>query len=388
MLKEIDKEDGSKIYTAEISNSELGIERTIEGRHAFIVEAIADSLKASFEKHAEEWLLASQIAGVKKGIAETRGEWDVWAEHLTSDAKKEIEKYAGVLRYGIDNYKPLVWENLKSKAVFRTQRPDEPKLNPTPKEPEGEIPHEPKENGEKYKVEGGGLFKGLKEKQAKARWKKDYDEWEAKVRELDETKKRYLENLKVWETKRDEVMGEYDERLKKWEEKHARFQEEVVERNEIIDKLKLKYSSGNAEGVEAYAEMVMGMSDYPVEFPQAYGFEYLENTKHLKVKCELPGIEKMPLVKEVRQVGNGQEMEGVKLTDVERAELWERMKCGTGLRCCFEIFESDNDAVIESVEFTGISGGEKVIEFEASRRGFEVWNVDVVEYVRWLSQGK
>ncbi len=138
-----------------------------------------------------------------------------------------------------------------------------------------------------------------------------------KERKIKEAETKYVAAISKWEKAKkvidglnkkldkdfdDIEMKKWENAVSEWEKRKADFLQQQDDFNAKIDKMREAYLSQNPESIIEYCEMVLNNSEYPETFPQNFELEYNPDNRILIVEYELPSIECLPKVKEVKYI--------------------------------------------------------------------------------------
>ncbi|WP_221843796.1 restriction endonuclease [Brevibacillus agri] len=99
--------------------------------------------------------------------------------------------------------------------------------------------------------------------------------------------------------------------------------------------------------------MVLENSQYPDNFPKSYEIEYNPDSKILIIEYQLPSIECIPTIKEVKYVASKKELKEIHYPESQTLKLFDETLYKITLRSIHEIFEADAANAIESVSYNG-----------------------------------
>ena len=133
----------------------------------------------------------------------------------------------------------------------------------------------------------------------------------------------------------------------------------------------------------------MSDSDYPDYFPQDFELEFNPTNKVLIVSYTLPGLERLPRVKEVKYVQSKDELVETYLIDSAHHQLYDEVIYQVSLRTIHELFDADVSDVLEMVVFNGwvesidSAKGKKVnaciVSLQANKKEFLEINLENVD---------
>jgi restriction system protein len=99
--------------------------------------------------------------------------------------------------------------------------------------------------------------------------------------------------------------------------------------------------------------MVLGNSDYPDYFPQEYNIDYNPKNNLLIVDYQLPPIDQIPTVKEVKYIQSRDEFVKKHISKSQLNELYDSILYQIALRTIHELYEADNADALSSIVFNG-----------------------------------
>jgi restriction system protein len=290
-------------------------------------------------------------------------------EEETNDAKKEIEDVENILNHTLNINDVVDWNKLKDRNNFNEPNPinqlkQKIKLIPLPyKGVISNVPAKPNEDDFIPKLSFfDNLFKSLKAKKVEAA-KDDFNEaialWEVEKRKIEAENAKEIDKEKEGERFYNLKCEEIKQNLQKdeieWNLRKDEYYKRQNESNEIVDSLKEKYEKGDEDAVEEYCEIVLNNSEYPESFPKEFDIIYSSENKQIVIDYELPPIDKLPTLKEVKFVSK--QRKEYHITDNHLNTLFDLTVLRICLRTVHEIFEADTANNINSVCFNGIVDG-------------------------------
>lgn len=102
-----------------------------------------------------------------------------------------------------------------------------------------------------------------------------------------------------------------------------------------------------------YCEIVLNNSNYPDYFPKNFELEYNPDNKILIIDYELPSIEKIPKVKEVKYVLSERELKEIFLPEAQINKIYDDVLYKFSLRTIHELFEADVINALDAISFNG-----------------------------------
>jgi restriction system protein len=250
-------------------------------------------------------------------------------DELNVDVKTTIETLQTVLKTGVEQSRPLDFQQLKKSASFEPFIPP-PELapSPTPKPPEAIHP-------------GwlGSLFPWVVAKHN---------------RHFESAKVIYAEQLQEHQQNEKAKRIRFAEFRQQYEEKKQAFEAQVVRRSAEVDDFEASYRSADSDAIVGYYEVVLGRSEYPDSFPQRYRVAFRPDSAELVIEYDLPEMNVVPSVAEHRYVKSKDEIEAKPRKPVEMKATYRDVVAAIALRTLHEVFEGDQIDAISVCTFTGI----------------------------------
>jgi restriction system protein len=286
-------------------------------------------------------------------------------EEQTYIAKRKLNELDKLLIDGLFYQNKFSWEILKDKSVFIEENPAnflqneieevEKLTSPSVKE---YLPKPLKEDFSPKHTILDGLFKFIKENNDS----KSLDEynyaiaiWESDKRKIDEhntiEKVKYDKHLLDYQQKIEAIKEKYIVLEKEWIKSKNQFLSRQAESNKFIDDLIISYENGDKESVEYFCNVLLTNSQYPEGFPKTFKISYNDSTKIVVVDYDLPPIENLPKLKEVKYVS------GIKnetyITEKQQEANFDLVMYKICFRTIHELFTADNANTILSICFNG-----------------------------------
>lgn len=264
-----------------------------------------------------------------------------------SKLENELSELDELLSIVLNKQNFFQWDTLKKYESFSKEKPKKPNSKyviPYPALPEKASPDFTPTYTLIEKIFKSK--KASKDKIFEEKYNNAMLEWEKKVLNVDKSNekniKNYHEDLKRWEEKLVE--------LKKQNEKFIFDQEQF---NATIDNLKIKYNSHDEEYVVQYLDFVLSSSKYPDNFPRQYDIEYNKKTKLLTLDYELPSIDCINKIKEIRYNSQANKTKEILLSESDIGKRYDDTLYKICLRTIYELFYSDSINAISSIAFNG-----------------------------------
>jgi restriction system protein len=249
-----------------------------------------------------------------------------------------VAEMACLLAEGLKNSGTIDWDSLKDRRPFtkpRPRQPDKPQLRP-----------EPKPRAPEFRCRRVYLLDDL------LSW------W--RYRKVKEVRARFRKTHAYWEQERQELAGQYaaaiqqfQRALAQWTSEEQAFRAAQQARNSAVDEQRQRYASKDSETIVEYCEMVLSRSEYPESFPQQVDLNYDAETHTLIADCEVPALDAMPIVKEVKYVKSRDELVDVPLRAADVEKMYDSVLYQIALRTIHELFRADVAGAIEVVVFNG-----------------------------------
>lgn len=170
-----------------------------------------------------------------------------------------------------------------------------------------------------------------------------------------------------------------------WEQEKAAFEESQRQHNERVEELKVGYEQKNPDSIVEYCEMVLNNSEYLENFPKHFSLQYNEVNGMLLVDYQLPSLNEIPSINNLRYVKSRDETETKYLSNAAHTKLYDSAIYQIALRTLHELFEADTVDALKAVNFNGFvtatnpSTGHKetscIISVQAQKEPFEAINL-------------
>jgi restriction system protein len=325
------------MYELEIRHEGLGAYRHLRGSDQYVVTQKAQAQQRAWNERWQKIQQKEQITNsklAKKELAEAR----------TAEAGTALRAIENILTVALTARSRFDWDALKDHSPFSTPKPlpppahgfpPEPRLSATRQEPalsllDRLLP------SRKAKRE---LEVELQYQEALRRWQASIKEWKKSIENI--------ENL----NQQNKISSERI--LEDWNNRRECFLKDQETNNAKIDDRKRAYLEKSVTAIVDYCDCVLGNSGYPDSFPKSYELEYLAESRTLLVDYQLPALEDLPLVKEVKYVASRDELIETKLTDAVLRRMYDELLYKISLRSMFELFRADEIDGIESIVFNG-----------------------------------
>lgn len=210
--------------------------------------------------------------------------------------------------------------------------------------------------------------------------------WERETHEINEynqkLKSEHEAQLKVRE-KSHQLM------LKDWEEKRQEFLKEQEILNSEIYSRKQEYYNLDPVSIEYYSKIILENSQYHKEFPQQFELEYNPENQILLIDYQLPSLDNIPTLKEVKYIQARDEFTEKHITKTQLNKLYDKVLYQIPLRTIYELYYAHEVDAIQAIIFNGIvhsidpATGQEInsciLSVQANKDEFESINLEMVE---------
>jgi restriction system protein len=306
------------------------------------------------------------------------------AEELTKRAQAKIQKIEKILEHTLSIDDAIDWETLKHKDEFR--------MNPIADSSVDYIAFD-KKNGFPKKVT-------LKRKKAIPKQEKFFSKisffqkllgQENKIRanQQEEFDKAIAVNkIENEEVRKENIerKAELEAKQNQWEKEKVEFEEAQNEHNTKVEELESQYQNKNVAAIVEYCEMVLNNSEYSGNFPQEFDLQYNETNGMLLIDYQLPSIDDMPTINNVRYIKSRDVIEEKMISQTAIAKLYNTAVYQIALRTIHELFEADTINALEAINLNGLvtatnpaTGHEEtscIISVQTKKDAFEMINLE------------
>lgn len=250
------------------------------------------------------------------------------AGRRTEEAQAELTVLENVLAHTLSVNDAVDWEALKNHSGYPQPKPTPPIFDP-----------EPQETDAKYKIQPGLL---------------DYFLASKRVHKEQAAKRRYEADLHLWARKKTEELTQYKTRWLEWKSRRDEFIARRDAANAAIDEQKADYLRGDdPQSIIDYCDLVLSSSHYPDYFPQSFELDYNSSNRLLIVDYQLPALDVIPTLREVRNVQTRDEFTEKHITQAQLNRLYGGLLYQIALRTIHELYEADRIGALHSVVFNG-----------------------------------
>ena len=348
-----------------------------EHKHLSAVEKSALNGKIHNQKSiwSEKWKkeLVKQAQQSKEDEAKAR----------TEKAHKKLKQVETILEHTLNVNDAIDWDSLKYNDVFswnpkEHQYIDYIKFNKKTGYPE-KVTLKSQETipVESYFFKQPTFFQKLfkQEEKLRAKQQQEFDTAVAVTKaQNEEIRKDNIERQAQFEAKQNQ-----------WEKEKQEFEDIQTKLNNEVDALKERYQKKETEGIIEYCEMVLNNSEYFDLFAKNFDLEYNGTNQMLLVEYQLPSIDKIPNINNVKYIKSRDEIEEKVFSQSAYAQLYDTAMYQIVLRTIHELFEADVIDALESINFNGVvtainpaTGHEEtscILSIQAKKEEFEAINL-------------
>lgn len=306
------------------------------------------------------------------------------AKEHTAKAQAKIKRIEELLKHTLDIDDAIDWETLKHKDNFcSTLKPnpylDYIKFNKRTGYPEKVTLKEQKAMPQQECFfEKIGFFQKLlrQEEKIKAKQQEEFDKAIA-------VRKSENEDIRKDNIERE---AELEAKQNQWEKEKADFEKAQNEHNAKVEELEKLYQKKDAAAIVEYCEMVLYNSKYPDNFPQEFDLQYNDANGMLLVDYQLPSIDEMPSINNVRYIKSRDEIEEKTISQSALAKLYDGAIYQIVLRTLHELFEADTIDAIACINLNGLvtavnpaTGHEEtscIVSVQTTKETFETINLE------------
>jgi len=333
-------------FYVQVTHKGLHKSRVIKASDEDIAESMA---KLQARRWDEQWKEVNEKSHWRSKLDEDRKT----AEDRTSEAHKYLNSLNELLSHALSIESAIDWDTLKNTKEFPEPKPKKIRYPLAPVM--GDLRCEPKKSDIAYIPYIGifdVIFLGTEKKiqQAKEKFNRDHSQWVLDKAKLEQA---FKEATEIFNSKRAEIISKHLSDMKEWELKNQEYLKAQSERNASIEARKERYISGNADAIIDYCNLVLNASEYPDCFSKVFDLEYAPDTKILLIEYQIPYINDLPRLKEVKYIQSKEEFQEKKISDLELNRLFDEVIYQTALRTLHEIFKSDVINAIDAIVFNG-----------------------------------
>ena len=333
---------GSRILKYSVEMFHKGLKE-----HKLISAPELDILQNKAELQATKWEEKWNALEAKRIILEEREANIDEAEERTKDAESNLARIENILTHTLSIDDTVDWESLKKDYEYQEPSPIQPK-----KVKHIEVPIKPDKNSPEFAPKItiiDKLFKSRKDNKVSEClrfFEKSLEDWDVKKYEIKN------KNAEI-DQQNEEALNNWKNAVNTWEDRKQAFYREQESYNKKIDELKEKYHLKDAAAVTEYCELVLNNSEYPETFPKNFEIEYNPENQILIVEYDLPPIESLPTIKEVKYIASKKELREMYISDSQVNKMYDSAIYQITLRTLHELLEADSTDAISAISFNG-----------------------------------
>jgi len=300
-------------YTVEMYHKGLN-------EHKLISAPEVDMLENKVNLQAKKWIEKWEIIESKRRIASEKEANLEEANSRTEKAIESLKQIDNLLLHTLSIDDRVDWESLKKKEKYQEKTP----VKPT----------KPDKQSAKFTP-----FFTFFEKLFKSK----------KERKIQDFENKYSAAISKWE----DEMKKWESDVDEWEKRKNNLVQEQADFNAKIDQVKEAYLNKNTDSIIEYCEMVLNNSEYPDSFPKNFELEYNPDNGILILEYELPAVECLPKVKEVKYIASRKELKESYISESQINKMFDDVMYKITLRTIHELFEADVINAIDAISFNG-----------------------------------
>ena len=343
-------------YTQVVSHDGLNKRRVISGKDPDMVALKAQQQTEVWE---EEWrrkqavefsreVRAQDAATTRQAKEQRKND----AAAMTEEAQRALAEVRGILHSSAARSHVVNWDEMKDTSPYPTPPPPKPRPPAPPTMP----PLPPEPSRASFQPVLGALDK-LVESRRRQRIAEAHERYQAAMQAWNERAARSRAESRArtdeHQRKVESLNAQYTAAVETWRSAQREFLEAQARDNTAIDALKDDYLLCTPGSVEAYCEMVLLRSQYPGSFPQSLELDYNPDSELLVVDYDLPRMEDLPQIREVKYIQSRDEFSESPLPERDLTALYDNVVYQMALRTLFELYDSDVVLALQTVVFNG-----------------------------------
>jgi restriction system protein len=265
------------------------------------------------------------------------------ADQITKDALDEIERHRNILTYDFPTSDKFNFGDYFESPQFYKSKPIKQNYKPDLSYPDEPI--KPILTFSFFEK----LFTNAVEKKTRENdqiynqrlsyWKKEVE----KIKELNEKNRIFNSTIEsVWE-----------EQIKEWQKSKDDYKQAVEEQNSKIEQIIQEYKLNNVDKVLEYFQVVLENINLPESIPNDYEMDYNADTGIIIIEFQLPEIDDLPKLKEVKYISSRNELKESYISDAQLNKLYDDTLYQVSLRIIHEFFIADQANILKAVSFNG-----------------------------------
>src|SRR6185437_2064119 len=315
------------MWERRISHEGLNAYRVVRGSTEEDVTLKAQCLLAAWE---DRWQRVLQRQRTRQNRS-----WAVaLAQQQTNQSRIELERLSTILSRALQRG-DFDWESRKDHSVFAEMQPKKPV--------EEELPAPPLKSSFLHPLSLVEILLPPLKKRAQraneARFQAAYGFWQNYVAPIQQAN--------------DQLEKEFQHATDEWRGKKLAFAQSQVEQHALVERQRSDYLAGKPDAMLSYWHEVLAETDYPPEWPREASANYLEKTKMLVVDYELPHIDAIPNLKEVKYIAVRAEFKEIFISDAQLKRTYDDVLYQVALGAIYRLFLTDKVEALASIIFNG-----------------------------------
>jgi restriction system protein len=327
---------GIPTYRLELWHDGLKKHRVIKGNDASIIQRKANLQAADW---IEKWAVAERRAMFQQVLRNSKAHREAQktaAAERTTEAQLELTALDGLLAHTLSVNDAIDWERLKDRTEFSEPAPQRQKVS-------GKPPLEPDQKTFNPVL---GFFDRLFSSRKDRKIEEAQDKYSA-------ARAKWSSQMAARTAEAQKLEQEYVAAVSTWQQRKEAYEATRNESNTSVERKRAAYSSGDADAILDYCDLVLSNSQYPDWMPKEWELEYNKETRTLIVEYSLPAFDDLPTLTEIRYVQSRDEFAEKHLPEAQSKKLYDSVLYQIVLRTVHELFEADVVRAIDAVVLNG-----------------------------------
>lgn len=320
--------------------------------HRVLKDRDPDILRSKVESQLLKWGDKWKRAEAKRQETERRQRGKESADKATDDAQKAIDSANSILEWtlsvddtvrwlDLQRHEPFVFQSNGDVTGIRFDKPDNRPMG-TVQATHKQKPclTDPEIRPRKLLLDKLVPFLGKKrDTEAEERLSDALAYWRSAEKEANQVEAERKSCL-------DSLILEYDASLKSYEKR-------CDDQDARVDDLRSRWLEGSPDAVEQHAELVLNASEYPDWIEPDFSVAFDDQGKIIVVDYELPPMDVVPTLTEVKYVAARDEYKEKHITNAQLKKLYDSVLYQIALRTLHELFEADKAANLKLIVLNG-----------------------------------
>lgn len=340
-------------YEIEVRHTDLNAFQIIRGDDPYVVQQKAQAKLDQWEERAARMRAVDNARRHRAAVAAGHESATEEAARLTAEAQAALAAISEILPRTLDVNDTIDWDSLKDARPFPEPEPSPPK----PTLPPSMAPVGPEPVERDFAPVLGFLDKLFSSRRlrklakATSQFKEAHEKWKAR-RTAAEAQHRAA--LAEHEANSRRQLSDFETERREWSNQRESYLREQAATNSRIDVEKQRYLKCDQPAIVTYCEMVLNASNYPDWISKSFEVEYRPDARLLVVEYELPTIDMLPVISEVRYIRARQEFTEKSISKALQTANYDSALYQIALRSLHELFEADAADAIDVVVFNGV----------------------------------